>query len=318
MINLETIARKLDSILNGTDTEIPSGLVSPTNESFFFRVFSEGLYLSENYDMNTGKNFLPVVIGAYGGENNPVAGLGEQNRNVLIQVYFPVRFKLEMYELEEYLEEIFVGRTLTFGTKKAICNISPAQFSEFQDFDFNEFDRWVENTYKQPIEKMETYMAMTFTLYLSTSNSEYVYGNSATSTLTIDGISAGDLATWFNNDITKTTDDITFVSQSLQSNSDPAVQQLLGADESEGLPVGTSYASSFTVYIKDSPFYRYLVNQWFNGKAQTITLTLHLDFLGQTYTKTCFIQSLNLTLEKGELVTFTFGFVKKAVIDNGL
>lgn len=314
MINLEVIATKIGKILNGIDLEIPSGVVSPSNDNFFFRVFSEGLYLSENYDAESGKNFIPVVVGAYGGENNPVEGLGEQNRNVMIQLYFPVRFKSDMYALEEYLDSVFVGRVLTFGTQKAVCNVSPAQYGELQDFDFVEFSKWIENVYQHPIEKMETYMAMSVTLYLSSANPGFVYGNDAVAQLTIDGVSSSDLETWFDDDTTATTETLVFASHSLQSNSDPAIQQLMGSSESAGLPVGTSYGSSFSVYVKDSPFYRYLINKWFGGNSQTLTLTLNLTLLGQTYTKTCFIQSVNLILQKGELVTITFAFVKKVVL----
>lgn len=312
MINLEVMAQKINDVLNGTDAEIPSGLVSPANDDFFFRTFSEGLYLSDVADMNTGKNFIPVVVGAYGGENNPVAGLGEQDRNVLIQILFPVRFKAQMYLLEEYLDEIFVGKELTFGSQKAVCNLSPAQYGELQDYDFNEFNKWVENTYLQKIEKMETYMAMTITLYISTAKNVgkpdgFVYGNSYSYGFSIGSIVNGSFAADFTDSAP------VFVDQADSSSSQLASQQLLGEKSAKNLAVATSYAKTIEVYIKNNSSYVWLIQKYLDRDLQGLTVQVNETYgIGTTNpTKTAYyvLNDVSLVKTKGELmsVTLTLG-----------
>lgn len=316
MILLNEVAEKLEKILNGEDAEvILLGLTPPPG--FFFKVATEGFHIDSIYDMPEGRNFLPVFISSMGGNFNPVPELMQANYVIPVAIYCPVRFKNDLFKINEFIAQVFVGRQLNYGANsgRALSNISVMQMGEIVEMDLKQFKQWEETTYKMPIEVMEPYVQVTFSLYLSTAASDFVYGNDAETTLTIGGISAEELEEWFGGDETKTTDKISFVTQSLQSNSDPAVQQLMGEDESEGLPVGTAYASSPSIYVKDTPFYRYLINKWFNGKAQTTTLTLNLKFLGQTYTKTCFIQSVNLLLQKGELVTITLTFSKKVVLE---
>ena len=308
MINLETMAQKINKILNGTDAEIPSGLVSPANDNFFFRTFSEGLYLSDVADNNTGKNFIPVVVGAYGGENNPVAGLGEQDRNVLIQILFPVRFKQQMYALEDYLDEVFVGKELTFGSQKAVCNLSPAQYGELTDFDFNEFNNWVENTYLQKIEKMETYMAMTITLYISTaknvgSENGFVYGNSYSYSFSI--------GTKINGVYTPSMTDSApvFVDQADSSSTQIASQQLLGEKHSKGIGVATSYVKTIEVYVKNNADYVWLINKYLDRDLQGLMVqvveTYGIGTPNPTKTAYYVLNDVSMVKTKGELMSIT-------------
>lgn len=306
MINLEEIARKIDSILNGTDTEIPIGLVSPVNDDYFFKVFSQGLYLSNLNDNNAGKNFMPVVVGAYGGENNPVAGLGEQDRNVLVQILFPVRFKQDMYLMEEYLDEVIVGKILTFGSQKAICNLSPAQYGELQDFSFNQFNEWVETNYKQTIDKIETYMSMEFTLYLSTAKNVgadggFIYGNAYSNTITL----------LSGETIVATDDNPVFVSATGTLSSSPASQHLLGESFAKGLPQTSAYGKQITLYAKDSTLYQQLISLYVNRTYQNYAIQV-VETYGLitpiTDTRTYYISDLVLNLNKGELLTITITF----------
>ena len=308
MINLEVMAQKIDNILNGTDTDIPSGLVSPSNNDYFFKVFSEGLYLSKVHDMNRKKNFIPVIVGAYGGENNPVEGLGEQDRNVLIQILFPVRLKEEMYVLEEYLDAVFVGRLLNFGTQKAVCNLSPAQYSELQDFDFNEFNHWVETTYLQPIEKMETYMAMTITLFISTAKNVglaggFVYGNSYEFSFSV-GSKVGGVFTAGMTDSSPV-----FVDQADGSSSTPSSQQLLGTKYSKSINMVTSYSKTIEVYVKNNTDYVWLINKFLDRDLQGLMVqvveTFKIGTTNPTRTALYALNDMSLVKAKGELMTIT-------------
>ena len=308
MINLETMANKIDNILNGTDAEIPSGLTSPANDNYFFKVFSEGLYLSKVFDMNRKKNFIPVIVGAYGGENNAIEGLNEQDRNVMIQILFPVRFKQEMYLLEEYLDEVFVGRELTFGTQKAVCNVSPAQYGELQDFDFNQFNAWVENNYLQPIEKMETYMAMSITLYISTAKNVgneggFVYGNSYTFSFSI--------GTKVNGEFSASMTDSSpvFVDQADGSSSQPQSQQLLGEKYSKGIGMATSYSKTIEVYVKNNADYIWLINKYLDRDLQGLMVqvveTYNIGTTNPTRTALYYLTDVSLVKTKGELMSVT-------------
>lgn len=308
MINLETMAIKIDNVLNGTDTEIPVGLTSPANDNYFFKVFSEGLYLSQVFDRNRKKNFIPVVVGAYGGENNAVEGLGEQDRNVMIQILFPVRFKQEMYLLEEYLDAVFVGRELTFGTQKAVCNVSPAQYGELTDFDFNEFNNWVENNYLQPIEKMETYMVMNITLYISTAKNVgneggFVYGNSYSYSFSIGSKVNGEFIA------AMTDSNPVFVDQADGFSSQPQNQQLLGQKYSKGIGMATSYSKTIEVYVKNNDDYIWLINKYLDRDLQGLMVKVVEEYnIGTTHpTRTAFyyLADVSLVKTKGELMSVT-------------
>lgn len=310
MINLETIAKKLDDVLNGIDTDIPNGLVNPVTNDAFFKVFSEGLYLSTIADYNVGKNFFPVIVGAYGGENNPVEGLGEQDRNVLMQILFPVRFKEQFYELEDYLDQVFVGRLLTFGSQKAVCNLSPAQFNELQDFSFNEFNKWVETTYKQPLDRTETYMAMNITLYLSTAKNVgieggFIYGNSYHTELRFYYDDTFDNYSEDKNPI--------FVQANPTTNISPASQQILEENYARGMPQSAAYSRQITLYCKTTEFYAVLINKYLNRQYQNIIFEIKdsYDFnvsgisTVESTPKLYYVSDIIINASKGELMTIT-------------
>ena len=308
MINLEVMAQKINKILNGTDAEIPSGLVSPANEHYFFRTFSEGLFLSEVADNNTGKNFIPVVVGAYGGENNPVEGLGEKDRNVLIQILYPVRFKEDMFALEDYLDDVFCGRLLTFGSQKAVCNVSPAQFGELENFNFHEFKQWVENVYLEKVDINEVYMAMTITLYISTakgvgSEGGFVYGNSYSYGFSIGSIVNGEFAPDFTDNAP------VFVDQADSMASNVSSQQLLGEKYSKAVAMLTSYSKTIEVYVKDSASYVWLINKYLSRDLQGLIVqvveTYGIGTTNPTRTAYYYLNDISLVKSKGELMTIT-------------
>lgn len=304
MIRLDEVAKKIENILNGTDEDVINlNLSAPT--AFFFKVATEGFHLDGVFDIPEGKNFIPVFISSMGGQFNPVPELLQANYVIPIVIYFPIRFKDDMYKLNEYLAKVFVGRNLNYGkySGSALSNISVAQFGEIQDMDLNSYAEWQTTVYKKPVEVMEPYISMQLSLYLSTVADDFVYGNNATATLQINSSS-----------VEFGPENLTFVQASIQSNTEPSIQQLLGSSETEGLPSGTSYGASFSVYIKNNDFFKYLIEQWFLGNAQTLPLTLNVSFLDKTFTRTVYVHSVNFVFQKGELATMTFTFSRKLVI----
>jgi len=383
MIVLTEIATKLQNILNGIDLETIA-IQRPVDYEFL--VATQGFHLDKISNKTTGNNFIPVFISSMGGEYNPIPNLKQANYNIPITIYFPVRFKDNFFRLNDFLIDCFVGTYLNYGTfsGKCISNISVAQYGEIVDLDLKEFQSWITNIYQIEKEIREPFMSMNFTLYLSTANSEFVFGNSVNVKL---GMTHLESNLFINNHlfvrnpeldeegqnqfegsqyyetayaftyqgVTYYTDDdlgvegsdyyirksahdyrivdeltaencqfnsfnsilednnVTLDTRTIQSQSDMAAQQLLGATipESEGLPVSTSYSSGFSIYYKENYIYEYLIDQWFKGKSQSIDFILTMSFNGHEFKRNVYLQSCNLIAINGKPITLTFAFAKK-------
>ena len=107
MIILTDVAAKLQELLNSEDC--------PTD--FQFVVKSQGYHLDSIADKTKGINKIPVFLEMVGGEYNPVPNLKQANFIYGVNIWFPIRFKETFYALNEYLENVFVGKKLTFGTQ---------------------------------------------------------------------------------------------------------------------------------------------------------------------------------------------------------
>lgn len=185
MIVLSEVAKKLQNILNGIDSET-STIERPV--SYEFVVATQGFHLDKISDKETGNNFIPVFVSSMGGEYNAIKGLKQANYNIPITLYFPIRFKDNFFILNEFLVECFVGSYLNYGTLsgKCISNISVAQYGEIQDLDLKEFQTWATSLYQREIEVKEPFMSMNFTLYLSTVGDDFVFGNALNVSLSVE------------------------------------------------------------------------------------------------------------------------------------
>lgn len=254
MINVETICKKLENILNGIDPEIT--VISPANENFFFKVYSEGLYLSNLSDQVRKKNFCPVFVGQAGGTHNPVPELKDTSENIQIAFYFPVRFKNIFYALEDFLENVFVGQVLTFGEQKVACNMSIAQFGEIQNLDMQSFRDWIEREWKEiPIESMEPYWSVSFVLFVKTGKlmgkeNGVMIGNDAKITKL--------KVTYKGSTILEDTSPIS-IERAVIANSEPATQQLFGETHASGFPANLGYTNQLPIIIKNTSGYRDLI-----------------------------------------------------------
>lgn len=291
MINIEEIITKLDSVLNA------SNINNPTD--FYYNVESVGFHIDSVADDTRKKNFIPVFVGTMGGNHNPVEELKQGTYAFSVTFYFPVRFKNSMYALYDYLAQTFIGAIINFGTYtgKCVTNISPANFGEIQNLDFKEFQSWVENTFHKKVEVMEPYLSMTLTLYLSNASSDFVYGNDVEMSATIEGQSLAE-------------EKFVFAQGSLQSNSQAMSEQIIGTSESDSFPFSTSYGLSINVNVKNDDFFNYILQEWFDGKVQEIRLNLKMKLLGKTFQRYAFIESINMPITKGELLTMTISFAK--------
>ena len=301
MIFLTEVATKLNNILNGTDTET-SSIIKP-NE-FQFLVQTHGVMLDTIADFRTGKNIIPVFISQNSGNFNPVADLGQMNITVSVSIYFPAVFKDSFYDMAEYFSDLFVGKILNYGTKtgNALSNISPINFEDIQELDLKQFYKWVEENYKIEIEGMMSWISMSFSLFLSTAknlNQEngFLYGNDVKITLTYGEYS----------------DEPVFVSNSLTTNGEPSVEQILGEKSTKGVLNVLAYATGFEVYVKINDFYRNIISSIINGDAIDIqiTFTMEIQSLGLAYERLCYIPTTSLNASKGSLMTLSMSFAER-------
>ena len=316
MIILTDVANYLQSVLNSTSNPILNDTITD------FVVATEGFHIdSIAHEKNSysGNNFIPVFVGSMGGQFNPVPELKQAIYTIPVTFYYPVRFKDLFFQLGEYLIDTFVGQKLTINSNKVISNISVPQYGELQDIDFNEFTEWVNGIYRRKIDVMEVYMSMTFNLYLTNCASGFVYGNDVTVELstTID-------------DVTLTSKNLAFDDGVIQSACQPQSEQEMGESvyEADGLPFATNYSSSFKVYVDltrdntfPSPtlpksFFREVLKEWMAGKAQQMRFNLTVKInndAGLTFSRICYLDSVNLPIQKGQLLTMTFTFSKAKV-----
>ena len=301
MILLSDISKKIQSVLNGTDTEIPTGVTKPTDIDFVVK--TAGFHLDNIYNNKTWKNFVPVFVNSLGGQFNPVPQLKEKTQSVGITFYFPVRLKDEIDVLCSYMADVFVGAYLTYySTHKCVSNLSVPQIGEIQDLDLNQFSKWVEDAYKMPINITEPYLSVSMTLYIKDASDDFVYGNDVKISMTV------------SKDSTSYTDsDVAFDSSTVQSNSQPAGEQIIGANtpETQGTPVNTAYSTAFTVYYKNTEMYQWILERWFSGESQKLSFSIDVTVGSKTFTRSMYLQSCNLPIQKGQLLTLVFAFGKK-------
>jgi len=294
MIILNEISEKLQKVLNNIDTEI--SIVNPLG--YRFVVMTQGFHI-DSINGESG-NFIPVFVSSMTGTYNAVPSVNEANATIPITFYFPVRFKDDFFFLNDFLAKVFVGKYRNYGTYtgKAISNISVPTFGEIQNVDMKEFRSWIKNQYQKEIDVMEAWMSMTVNLYLSNMDASFLYGNDSATTLTM--VLNG----------TTYTENAVFVDSTIQSNSEISSQQILGSNESSGMPNVTAYGFGMTIYYQNDNFCNKLIEEWFNGNSQSIRMTYSQTLGTKTFTRTSYIQNMNISIKKGQAVTITLSFGK--------
>ena len=174
MILLTDVATKLEELLN-----------SYAPSDFSFIVKSAGYHLDSISNKQKSRNQIPVFISMVGGEYNPVPNLHQINTTYEINIYYPVRFKEAFYNLNPYLESLFVGKKITFDTETALCNISVAEYGEIIQVEaIRQFENWIEEefegsvySFKKEEQINEFYMSMRFRLFATTLGDGFLFGN---------------------------------------------------------------------------------------------------------------------------------------------
>lgn len=301
MITILEISQKLQSILNGTASEVIS-LTRPSD--FQFVVATEGLHLDKIADRQSGKNLIPVFISQGGGEYDAVPNLNKSAFSLPITFYFPVRFKNDFYALNEFLSKALVGKVMNWGTSSGYClsTISVAAFGEIQGLDLKEFKTWVENLYQEEVDVREYYMSMEFTLYLTTAD-DVVWGNQVEYKLqiTYDGV---------NYPTTPETLRWDSVGNALSIANMP--QQLIGEDYVHNTRNITSRGRSIKAYMGSSVMWQKLLlvfNGGTNNLLTNIKLTKVYHFNDGTFQEFTFNNVVIQLTEDNSLgvpISFTF------------
>ena len=94
MVLLTEIATKLETLLNA----------APGYKQYLFKCQTEGFHLDYVNDNTSNKNFIPIFISALGGEHNPIPNLKESNYSIPVTIYFPVRFKEDLFLLNDCMK----------------------------------------------------------------------------------------------------------------------------------------------------------------------------------------------------------------------
>lgn len=304
MILLTEVAKKLQNIFNGIDSET-SSYTRPVD--FDFHVQNEGYHLDNVYDPNTKKNFIPVFIESLGGQYDAVPNLNRCTNSIAVTIYYPVRFRDSFYAMNEFLVKCFVAKMLNYGTTtgKCLSNISIATFGEIENKDFGSFKDWINTTWKKPIEVMEAYMSMTFTLYLTCSDAAFIYGNDVTFNLE------------FKVGATTYSEDLVWTSAGTGGENSPISQQLVDVDSYAKNVINiTNYNKSIVAYVKNSSMWLKLLEKYNNSAMNDLTdLKLVKKYkIGTntyTYTYNQVLLSLNENVSLGDLLSFTITFGDK-------
>lgn len=287
MITIKEIAVELEEILNGTSGNVPSTAERPFEGLFAVR--TEGYHLDNVTDYETGKNFFPVFLGEPTGEFNPISGLEQQDIEVPVSIYFPIRFKDKMLDMQKFLADVFIGRAIGFGqdddgnfTQYGVCNISIAELGEITDMDVDQFgnsilkglNEFIEEQYKMPVHTGEPWICLNFSIYIATmkgalskEDGSAIYGNAYEATL-------------FYQDWQEVvaTDGIT-ISLGAQTESQQGFELSTGTADTESTSLATTNATSFTfeAVVKRTAFWHAVMSALVKGKLKANDFELRID-----------------------------------------
>lgn len=337
MLTVKEIAKELDSILNGTSPNIPEEATRPFDG--VFSVKTSGYHLDHVYDPKTKSNFFPVFMENGTGEFNPIKDLEQVDYSFPISIYFPVRFKDKMLAMQEYIAKCFVGQTPLFSVygddgkiaykQGAVTNVSAFELGEITDLDLDQYGQsllkqlnaYIAEQYKLPVNTMEPWISLNFTLYVSTMKNAnakdgYVYGNVMKTLLRIKH--NGKL---LEEEIK--TDGIG-LSYSASTTSQQAFD--IGGsveDEASSYVVTNARGIGFEAVVSDNAFWNTLLEYYSLGKLSQLEASIVISskdeqtLSGLSIVQDVVISSLNISVDLGSPITVKFALTKKGVVNNG-
>lgn len=336
MITLKEIAIELERILNGTSENVPGDAVRPFDGVFLVK--TQGFHLDHVMDKKTKSNFFPVFIDSGTGEFNPIQGLEQVDYSFPVSIYFPIRYKDKMLDMQKYLVDCLVGASIKFKVLKAsgeldyeqgaVTNISACELGEITDMDVDQYGqsvlknltKYISEQYMIPVSNMEPWISMNFTLYVSTmknANAQdgYIYGNMFNYSLIVKHTASDGTETTLAELIKSSGINLTYTAS---TNAQQGFDFGTGKVDSET----TNYLSTsargfgFEATIKDNEFWRLVLSHFGNGTLSELNFKLNITpkeqgvLTGFQASVFVIVNSFSLNIALGVPVTANFTLVK--------
>lgn len=342
MITLKEIAVELERILNGTSENVPNGAVRPFDGVFLVK--TQGFHLDHVMDKKTKANFFPVFIDSGTGEFNPIQGLEQVDYSFPVSIYFPIRYKNKMLEMQKYLADCFVGASIKFKVLKqngeldyeqgAVTNISACELGEITDMDLDQYGqsilknltKYISEQYMIPVGNMEAWISMNFTLYVSTMKDAgqeggFVYGNEIKFSLNAIYRKSPSVTLDYTEEIKSSGLGLTYTASTA---SQQGFNLTTGKVDKESTSFVTANARgmTFEATIKDNDFWRLVLSHYADGTLRDVQFFLLAEPKDESVLKGFYVNdevlvnSMELQIQLGAPMTATFSLVKKGKASN--
>ena len=109
--------------------------------------------------------------------------------------------------------------------------------------------------------------------------------------------------------LSETSENLTFDEGAMSLQSLTQDQQIMGETEAGSAPYGSSLVNSFSVYLKNSAFWLWVLKRLTDGALPSMKFTLNVSCSLFNITRDCFVSMSNLPFRKGEVLkaTITLG-----------
>jgi len=104
-----------------------------------------------------------------------------------------------------------------------------------------------------------------------------------------------------------------FITETNISNSEPIAEQVLGENNSKGLPVSTAYTKELPIYIKNNNDYKWLLTQYLNRNLESLVvlITESNTLLSLSSTHSYYITNMSMVKAKGEMLGVTLTLAER-------
>lgn len=338
MITIKDVACELQDILNGVSPNIPEGVVRGVGGTY--EVQCAGYHLDHTIKKDKSGNFFPVFIDSGTGVMNPIQGVGQVDYSFPVSIYLPIRFRDYLLNLQDYLSKCVVGNMIKLKVhddrgeevyeQGAITSMSAFEIGDITDMDLGQvgnplkqFYDFVEANYRMPMDVMEPWISLSFTLYMSTMdkacmNDGFVYGNAVYAQLTyIDN--PGDDQRLLTEKVK--CDGITMdFTASAQPQQGFDVSTGTAESEASNFPFTCARGFSFTALVRKNDFWAHFFDLYSRGKLneESVEVEIYGDdeaFPYMSIDLPCVITNAHITAPLGAPMTVQLTFAKKGRAD---
>ena len=287
MINIADLTSKVNELLN--DNTLTTKFKT--------------LYWIENLDQTFEKDgeeelnerFITAVVMNTTGQYRPIPDILISDQSFILQIYFPQSRQSEILANIEQFSAKLIGKTITVDGKTTVFNLDIPNLSEVKQENIG-----VLNSYDPRLSLRETelYGVLQIRIYFVESTG-LMYGNQVSYKLK----RVADANYTTLNRI----DAATSISKSLST------EQLLNTDTSISLAQFNAFNNTVTFYyIPTSTLMQEIISDAETGANQNRQYNLQIAYGSLTFTKTVIIESSNISVPLGNVLTITCTFKKAA------